>query len=134
MCDLRPANSEARAWRPKHQRHLPLPRWRATKRVVVGALGHVIPAGMSFTAYDWPPHDGGWEAMNESAERVLEYYEEHRDSPRLPIKAWVDNQLATLEAEAEAHARIPKPDEPPQWPFSTPLPPSARGFAKTPPR
>lgn len=42
-----------------------------------------VPAERAFTFLQWPSE--GWEAINESAQLVLDYFTRHRDDPRLPV-------------------------------------------------
>jgi hypothetical protein len=77
----------------------------------------------------WP--DEEWIALNEPAERVAAHFAQS-DKARLPLKAWVDDALDTVEAESARNYKPPPPPAP-QWPFGNPMPASARGFARAEP-
>jgi hypothetical protein len=57
---------------------------------------------------------------------VAAYFEEHRCAARLPLRAWVDGTLNTIEAEAARNYK-PPPEPLPKFPWGKAArPPSAR--------
>jgi hypothetical protein len=101
------------------------PKWRTTRQTTVN--NRVVKAGTEVVSNDWP--DADLVAVNEPAREVDQYYKQHRGNRRLPLKAWVDDALNTIEAQARRDFK-PPPEPLPKFPWGKAArPPSAKGFA-----